>query len=82
MRKISRLKNKGIGPGDVPPPPSGESAGYIRSHRRLVDVYTRYQDGLVESNAMDFDDIILVALKVLRNRKGEGTGRIPASRST
>lgn len=44
------------------------SSGIGKSKHRMkvVEMYSKYQRRLVQSNAVDFDDIILVALKMLQ----------------
>lgn len=37
----------------------------------VADVYKQYQERLVQSNAVDFDDLILVSLQLLKQDEGE-----------
>jgi len=48
----------------------GRAAKYAKT---LAEIYHKYQARLIESNALDFDDIILVALRLLREDRGEAT---------
>ena len=69
---ISKLKSRGMLPDDIPPTKPAEIAtkrGFV-NRNQLKQIYTVYQRRLVESNALDFDDIILVTLQLLRRDKG------------
>lgn len=69
---ISKLKSKGTRPEDMPDAkPAGFKLrrGVVTTHQ-LKKIYHVYQMRLVQSNALDFDDIILVTLQLLRRDKG------------
>lgn len=76
---ISKLKSQGLGPQDIAKKSEdmlerGKSTGFVggkaRHAKMVAEIYTKYQARLVQSNALDFDDIILVALRLLRQDKG------------
>jgi len=50
---------------------AGAFADHARSvfERRMADVYVEYQKRLVAASAMDFDDLLLLTVKLLRNEK-------------
>ncbi len=57
LGKISNAKNELIGPESYPP------ASYAEEITRRV--YTRYQQLLVDNNAVDFDDLLTLAVRLL-----------------
>jgi DNA helicase-2/ATP-dependent DNA helicase PcrA len=58
---ISRAKGQLIGPGEYVP------ASY--EHEAVARVYRRYQRLLLENNAMDFDDLLMRTVQLLRGNK-------------
>lgn len=60
--RISYLKSSLIGPGEFLS--SGEGFGF---DEKLAKVYVRYQDELRRSNALDFDDLIMLTVKLFKN---------------
>ncbi|MBI4583120.1 MAG: UvrD-helicase domain-containing protein [Planctomycetes bacterium] len=60
--EISQIKNRGILEADALPPASD-----LRS-RILRQVYGRYREALEERNAVDFDDLLLLLLKLLETQ--------------
>ncbi|MEG3899589.1 MULTISPECIES: DNA helicase PcrA [unclassified Microcoleus] len=56
---ISNAKNKGLSPEEY----KATEPDY--RGRVIADVYSRYQDALAANNALDFDDLILVPVKLL-----------------
>ncbi|MEG3919320.1 DNA helicase PcrA [Microcoleus sp. T3_A4] len=56
---ISNAKNKGWSPLEY------QAAEPDYRGRVIADVYSRYQDALAANNALDFDDLILVPVKLL-----------------
>ncbi|CAM9905932.1 unnamed protein product, partial [Hapterophycus canaliculatus] len=70
---ISKLKSQGVMPEFMMA--SVESKGYVgaalKRAKRMAEIYSTYQRRLVQSNALDFDDIILVALRLLREDGGK-----------
>ncbi|CAN0368233.1 unnamed protein product, partial [Ectocarpus sp. 12 AP-2014] len=71
---ISKLKSQGLGPQDIAKRSEdmlerGKSTGFVGGKARhanmVAEIYTKYQARLIQSNALDFDDIILVALRLL-----------------
>ncbi|WP_029252264.1 DNA helicase PcrA [Paraoerskovia marina] len=56
--RISDLKNELVGPA--------EYAGREDADPVLRDVYTRYQERLVQAHAVDFDDIIMSTVRLLQ----------------
>ena len=60
LSHISRLKNDMVKPDEA-----FDQAATHRT-RQLAQVYKRYQEALVERNGLDFDDLLLVALRLLR----------------
>lgn len=74
LSMISKLKSKGMMPGDMAATkPTGPTRRGVVNQHQLKQIYTAYQQKLVQSNALDFDDIILVALQLLRRDKGAHT---------
>ncbi len=64
MAEISRAKEKLITPDVF----ALECAGDFRM-RRISKIYTRYQQKLLSANALDYDDIIMQTVLLLRNDK-------------
>ncbi|MEW6213960.1 MAG: DUF3553 domain-containing protein [Nitrospirota bacterium] len=60
--KISSLKASFIGPEEFLS--SGDGFGF---DEKLAKVYVRYQDEIRRSNALDFDDLIMLAVKLFEN---------------
>jgi DNA helicase-2/ATP-dependent DNA helicase PcrA len=60
---ISNAKNKGWSPEEY------QAAKPDYRGRVIADVYSRYQDALAANNALDFDDLILVPVKLLSQNK-------------
>ncbi len=58
---ISLWKNRGLAPPDVPVPPGDDRL------RVLQKAYVAYQDLLAAQRACDFDDLLLLPLKVFRD---------------
>lgn len=61
--RINFLKASLVGPEDFLA--SGDGFGF---DEKLARVYVRYQDELKRSNALDFDDLIMLAVKLFRER--------------
>jgi DNA helicase II / ATP-dependent DNA helicase PcrA len=57
--RISKLKNLGISPEQF------EAAAQSHLDRKLAPVYARYARGLRDRAAMDFDDLILLTVRLL-----------------
>ncbi len=60
---ISRLKNDGIGPEEA------ESAALGPFEQVVSQVYTRYTTALSDANAVDFDDLLLKTVELLREHE-------------
>jgi DNA helicase-2/ATP-dependent DNA helicase PcrA len=60
---ISNAKNKGLSPQDC----EREQPNY--RGRVIAEVYSKYQDRLAENNALDFDDLILVPVKLFQQNE-------------
>ncbi|MDJ1175329.1 DNA helicase PcrA [Roseofilum capinflatum] len=60
---ISNAKNKGLSPQDF----QQEQPNY--RGRVISEVYEHYQKRLAENNALDFDDLILVPVKLMRQNE-------------
>jgi DNA helicase II / ATP-dependent DNA helicase PcrA len=59
--RISALKNELVSPEEL-------SASALTSHeRKLAEVYTEYQRRLLEASAVDFDDLLTVTVRLLRD---------------
>lgn len=71
LSQISKRKSAGLGPGESVDTSGARGARKTTHERMLADLYSKYQSRLVQSNALDFDDIILVALKMLQQNQGE-----------
>ncbi|MEW6418693.1 MAG: UvrD-helicase domain-containing protein [Nitrospirota bacterium] len=62
VSRISILKSFLIGPEEFLS--SGDGFGF---DEKLAKVYVRYQDELIRSNALDFDDLIMLTVKLFKN---------------
>ena len=60
---ISNAKNQGLSPLDV----EKEQSGY--KGRVIAEVYRHYQNQLAGNNALDFDDLILVPVKLFQQNE-------------
>ncbi|GAB4206324.1 MAG: DNA helicase PcrA [Coleofasciculaceae cyanobacterium] len=60
---ISNAKNQGLSPQDY----QKEQSGY--KGRVIAEVYGYYQDQLAANNALDFDDLILVPVKLFQQNE-------------
>jgi DNA helicase II / ATP-dependent DNA helicase PcrA len=60
---ISNAKNQGLSPQDY----QKEQSGY--KGRVIAEVYGHYQDQLAANNALDFDDLILVPVKLFQQNE-------------
>jgi DNA helicase II / ATP-dependent DNA helicase PcrA len=60
---ISNAKNKGLSPTEL----EQEQPNF--RGRVIADVYNHYLDRLAENNALDFDDLILMPVKLLRQNE-------------
>ena len=60
---ISNAKNKGLSPQDV----EQEQPNF--RGRVIADIYTHYLDRLSENNALDFDDLILMPVKLFKQNE-------------
>ena len=59
--KISNLKNDGISPSDL----YNDASFYLE--REIADIYEAYEEKKKENNALDFDDLIIKTIEVLKN---------------
>ena len=59
LAAISSAKNRLLGPGDY----EGAAAGFYE--RKIAPLYRRYQNLLRDSSAVDFDDMLRLAVKLL-----------------
>lgn len=64
VSRISFLKSSLVGPEEFLA--SGDGFGF---DEKLAKVYVRYQDELKRSNALDFDDLILLTVKLFENNQ-------------
>lgn len=64
MTEIQGWKDRGFLPDQVPASSRGEFAG-----GQLVELYQRYQDRLTTINALDFGDLLLLCLTLLRQHE-------------
>lgn len=60
---ISNAKNQGWSPADM----EREQANF--RGRTIANVYSMYQSALVENNALDFDDLILIPVQLFRQNE-------------
>jgi DNA helicase-2/ATP-dependent DNA helicase PcrA len=64
---IQGLKGQDRGPDDV----ESDDSGVPRVLQAIVkEVFSRYEEALLRSNAMDFADLLVNTVKLLRNAKG------------
>ncbi len=61
MNIISSWKNKGVSPGEA------LAQSFYADQKIIANYYEEYQEQLMSSNAMDFDDLLLRAADILRN---------------
>jgi ATP-dependent DNA helicase Rep len=61
--QLSRWKNRALGAGDV------TAAGESEGEASIVHLYQRYEEHLRQLNAVDFDDLILLPLRLLREEE-------------
>ncbi|MDZ7723118.1 MAG: UvrD-helicase domain-containing protein [candidate division KSB1 bacterium] len=60
LERISLLKGKGYSPDSIPP---DELTGY---DEHLIDVFQAYENTMLQMNAVDFDDLIGLTVRLLR----------------
>lgn len=60
---ISNAKNQGLSPQDI----EREQPNY--RGRVISEVYSKYQDRLAENNALDFDDLILLPVRLFQQNE-------------
>src|SRR5213082_2387678 len=60
LARISHAKNRMEGPDDV----AAASAGWNRRDEQITKVYAHYLQALKESNALDFDDLLLKTVEL------------------
>ncbi|HEY9844130.1 MAG: ATP-dependent helicase [Candidatus Sericytochromatia bacterium] len=60
LKKISELKNRGLLPADY------RRQAHEFDEMLLARVYAAHQENLAKNNALDFDDLLLLALQLLR----------------
>jgi DNA helicase-2/ATP-dependent DNA helicase PcrA len=70
--RISRLKNEGI------PPAEYAKTAFAPVDRKLAEVYEKYEKGLRDRAAMDFDDLLLYTVRLFD--LDEGVHRLYTSR--
>src|SRR2546422_9454792 len=61
LSRISHAKNRMESPHDV----ANSAAGWNRRDEQIAEVYARYLQALKESNALDFDDLLLKTLELV-----------------
>ena len=61
INTIQRWKDRGLVPADVPDREAGELV-----NGRMTQIYTHYQERLLELNAVDFGDLLLHCLQLFR----------------
>jgi len=66
LERIGTLKNAGIEPGDEPEPEADEGDTSRKYREWLPVVYERYTSALRAANALDFDDLLLLTLRLWR----------------
>ena len=64
LSRISDLKNNGIGPDEF----TLSSSGDFRE-ARIASAYRAYQNELLKNNAMDFDDLLVNAVELLKTNE-------------
>jgi len=65
LGRIGRYKNRLMHPDDIP---TGEYE-HNPFYKGFIDIYHRYQEALLQNQAMDFDDILLYTAKLLRENE-------------
>ncbi|HVP38066.1 MAG TPA: UvrD-helicase domain-containing protein [Candidatus Saccharimonadales bacterium] len=64
LARISEAKEAGVGPAEL----EGHARGPL--DRRVARLYARYEEALGRAGALDFDDLIMKTLRLLRERPG------------
>ena len=64
IAKVSELKTKGLFVNDVSQ--SDVPYGSIYTYDELLHVYSSYQDYLNKQNLLDFDDLLMLTMKILK----------------
>jgi ATP-dependent DNA helicase UvrD/PcrA len=65
LSRIHNKKREGIGPGDIEPAPEFDST--------LIEIYAGYERALRAADAVDFDDLILLMVRLLEARPTPGS---------
>ena len=63
QQRISELKNNGI------LPPEYEKQVRDFDERRVFEIYSKYQEKLEQSNSLDFDDLLLITVRLLSSNE-------------
>ncbi len=58
--RISALKNDLIGPAEV------SASAFTPPEQKIADVYTEYQRRLLDASAVDFDDLLMLVVRLFR----------------
>ena len=61
--KISSLKNELIEPS------SFKRQAFIEFDKIVADVYSKYQEDLIKNNSLDFDDLLVLPIKLFKQNK-------------
>lgn len=66
LTAISKAKAKGLSPSEV------KEAGKLgnNDYKLINTVYEEYSNVLERNNALDFDDLLLFGVKLLKNNQG------------
>ena len=68
---VQGLKGRDLGPKDV----ERDDSGIPRMFERIVkEVFSRYEESLLRSNAMDFADLLVNTVRLLRKAEGTPAG--------
>lgn len=62
LARVSSLKNEMVSPGEF----SARSAGNFRESQ-MAEIYTAYQEELKKNNALDFDDLLVRTVELLKD---------------
>lgn len=66
LSHIGRVKNTGVTPEEAVPESEEETENTKKYRKWLPDVYERYQSALRAANTVDFDDLLLLTLRLWR----------------
>lgn len=61
--EISKYKNSILTPSEV------KSSAQLKLYQEIADIYAKYEEHLAKNNLVDFDDLLLLPYKILKNNE-------------